>query len=277
MAGGTLRDLPIVSRKAQILGFAAGVSHFCHNFLINPPEGKGFATGNVMKKQMRKFGLLGAAVLLAGCAGMMDTSDGSSSGADARAGIPPQRTAGLQGPVYKASQYDVRGVTITVPQTLIVSEANAFHPAADIVWRGEPVGDRHAQVRAILTEAMATGTAMMTKGPAVDVEVTLVRFHSVTEKTRYSVGGVHDMQFNLTVRDAGTGSIIDGPRLVIAGIEAAGGAAAIAEDAAGQTQRVVVLARLARAIRFELSRDVPPPGSDRLAGADTPVIGPQYH
>ncbi len=227
-----------------------------------------------MKKHVYQFVLAGALAVLAGCANVADITTGSSSGSGEAS--PAARGGVRQGPIYKTSQYDVAEIIITVPRTLVVSEANAFHPSADIVWRGEPVGDRYAQVEAVMAEAMAGGTSMMTRGPRVTVEVTVLRFHCLTEKTRYSVGGVHSMQFELTVRDA-FGSIIDGPRIVIADAEAAGGAQAIAEDAAGMTQRVVVVQRLARAIRSELSREVSAPGTDLLAEADAPLAEPQYH
>ena len=85
------------------------------------------------------------------------------------------------------------------------------------------------------------------------VSMEVVRFHGVTEKTRYTVGGTHNMVFTLTVRDATTGAVIDGPRQVEANVRAAGGQAAIAEEQAGRTQRVVVVERLAEVIRRELS------------------------
>lgn len=202
---------------------------------------------------------------LAGCAPMTAPQDTSSSGSGTSAAAPVSSTP--SGPAYKISQYDVAEITVSVPPELTVSEENLFFPAADIVWRGEPVGDRHAQVAAIVTEAMATGTAMMTEGRRVDVEVVVTRFHCVTERTRYSIGGVHSMQFALTVRDAATGDILDGPRLVVADTPAAGGAKALAEDQAGQTQRVVVMARLAEVIRSELSLTVATPDEPLVAMA----------
>ena len=45
-------------------------------------------------------------------------------------------------PLKLAAQYDVAEVKIVVPQTLRVSEANSYRPNADIVWRGDPPGDR---------------------------------------------------------------------------------------------------------------------------------------
>lgn len=157
-----------------------------------------------------------------------------------------------------ASQYDVEDIRIAVPRSLRVSEANTFYPIADIVWRGEGIGDRHAQVAAIFSEAMQTATAPMQSGRKVVVEVTVVRFHCLTEKTRYTVGGTHSLKFDLTVRDAETGVVLDGPREIVADIKAAGGAAALAEDQAGRTQRVVVVERLGEVLRRELSARVAP-------------------
>lgn len=157
------------------------------------------------------------------------------------------------------AQYDVEDVRISVPSQLKVSEANMFYPVADIVWRGEPMGNRHAQVRAIFQDAMTRGTQAMTSGRKVIVDVEVTRFHSVTEKTRYTVGGTHSMHFNITVSDALTGEVLDGPRPVIADAKAAGGAQAVAEEQMGRTQRVVVVERLAEVIRRELSARVVDP------------------
>ena len=86
---------------------------------------------------------------------------------------------------------------------------------------------------------------------SVDIEITY--FHCLTEKARYTVGGVHSMKFLLTVRDIETGAILQGPRKVVADVKAAGGQKAIAEDEAGRTQKVVVTEHLVEVIRRELS------------------------
>jgi len=164
-------------------------------------------------------------------------------------------------PTY--AQYSVADIRISVPRDLKVSEANKFYPIADIVWRGEPLGDRHAQVAAIFEDGFAAGTAQMRGGRPVIVEATITRFHCLTEKTRYTVGGVHSIHFDLTIRDAATGAIIDGPRKVVADTKASGGARAIAEDEAGRTQRVVIVERLAQVIAREL-------GNVPLASAGAP-------
>ena len=160
--------------------------------------------------------------------------------------------------VLKA-QYDVQQVAISVPRSLRVSEANVFYPIADVVWRGEPRGDRYAQVERIFQEAAAQATGPMTQGRPVNVSVEITRFHCLTEKTRYTVGGTHALHFRLTVTDAATGMVLEGPRDVIADVKASGGAAAIAEEQAGRTQRVVVVDRLTDVIRRELSTVVTDP------------------
>lgn len=148
---------------------------------------------------------------------------------------------------------NVTQVVITVPASLRVSEADTWYPLADVVWRGEPRGNRLEQVQAIFDEAAARGTADLNSGVAVVAEVEVTRFHCVTEKTRNTIGGTHALHFKLTIRDAATGAVLDGPRLIYADTKASGGSKAIAEDYAGRTQRVVVVERLAQVLHDELA------------------------
>ena len=155
--------------------------------------------------------------------------------------------------------YDVVSVNISVPESLRVSEANMYYPIADIVWRGEPRSDRHKQVTAIFQEAFAAGTQTLHSGRRVAVDVVVDRFHCLTEKARYTIGGVHSLKFTLTVRDAATGQTLDGPRLVVADIKASGGAVAVQEEADGITQRLVILQRLSEVALRELTRPLAMP------------------
>lgn len=163
------------------------------------------------------------------------------------------------GTVVMQAQYQVMNVSIAVPQSLKVSEANTFVPRADIVWRGEARGDRHAQVAAIFREATTAATAGMTEGRPVNVTLEVTRFHMLTEKARYTTGGNMAMHFLLTVTDAATGQVIDGPRPVVADFHGSGGAKAIAEEEAGLTQRVASVRRLTDVLRRELSAVVTDP------------------
>jgi hypothetical protein len=167
----------------------------------------------------------------------------------------PGGSAG-QGAIVLESQYDVQAVNFVAPAELTVSEANTFHPNTDIVWRGDERGDRRVQIKAIFDTAAAQATSVMQFGPKAVVDIQLVKFHAITEKTRYTVGGIHNIEFIMQVRDAETGAILQVPRKIIADCKAAGGARADAEEAAGRTQKVVVTERLVQVIRRELSAQV---------------------
>ena len=194
-----------------------------------------------------------AMIALAGCDAIKSSrSDGlplSEVKLDGRATISP---SGATNP-----RYSVRSVDLIVPETLRVSEENLFYPVADVVWRGEPQGDRLTQISAILDEGLNAGVSGAKQGPQVTVKVQLERFHALTEKARFSVGGVHDIVFVLTVLDLKTSVVLEGPRRVEIAIKASGNDKAIAEDAAGRTQRVVIVEGVAEAIRRELSGTAP--------------------
>jgi hypothetical protein len=151
----------------------------------------------------------------------------------------------------------VTGLTVAIPAELKVSEANSYYPIADIVWRGDPPGDRRAQIRSMFEDGFAAARLDRGTGRRVVADITITRFHALTEKTRYSFGGVHSIKFDLTVRDAATGAVIDGPRPVNADVEASGGIRALAEEQAGRTQRVVIVEDLVRVLQRELGNGVP--------------------
>lgn len=180
--------------------------------------------------------LIAALSLSAACAPINEPATRGSSEVTALDEIVVDGAA----PQQAVPQYRVESVRVSVPKTLKVSEANLYYPIADIVWRGEPRGDRYAQVAAIFTEAANNATATMADGTPVVVDLQVRRFHALTEKTRYSFGGTYSISFELTVHDAVTGAELDGPRLVHAGFPASGGTKALEEDARGLTQKVVV-------------------------------------
>jgi len=160
------------------------------------------------------------------------------------------RNAPLEVPQVAASavqeqrDYSVQAIRFAVPDDLRVSEANSYYPIADIVWRGDPLGNRRDQIAAIFQTSIAAGTADLTGDTAVIVDVTLQRFHSLTERTRYTVGGVHSIKFDLTIRDAETGAILEGPQRINADLAALGGRAAVRADQTGQGQKVRITTHL---------------------------------
>ncbi|NNE51811.1 MAG: hypothetical protein HKN30_05350 [Sulfitobacter sp.] len=172
---------------------------------------------------------------------------------------PVVRTAGQ----VQTSQIKVAKVGVNVPRSLKVSEANTFYPLGDIVWRGDPIGDRHAQIQAIYQNAVAKAAGDMRGATDVIVDIQVIRFHSVTEKTRFTVGGVHNMHFRMRVRDARTGAILLPSREIKANLEAFGGYRAMEAERKGQTQKVRVTDHLAKVIRQELLKvSVPQTGTE---------------
>ncbi|MBF9031954.1 hypothetical protein HKCCE3408_16265 [Rhodobacterales bacterium HKCCE3408] len=133
---------------------------------------------------------------------------------------------------------------VTVPQSLVVSEENSFKPGADIVWREDPPGDRHQQIDQLMTEALVAALRPMRGSRPVRIELQVTRFHALTERTRYTYGGEHEIEFILTVRDANTGAVLRGPRPVDLTFPAAGGQVALAEEARGYFQRDAIQERL---------------------------------
>lgn len=149
--------------------------------------------------------------------------------------------------------YDVQDITVDVPQTLVVSEANRYFPHGDIVWRGDPPGDRHKQVAAIFEQGLKEGTADLEGEVPVLVGVEILRFHSLSEKTRYSFGGVHSIRFELSIRSAESGLLLEPKRMIQADLEGFGGDEALAAERAGQTQKVRITDHLATVIKKELT------------------------
>jgi hypothetical protein len=158
-----------------------------------------------------------------------------------------------------ASRYDgpyptiaMRSLNVVVPDTLKVSEENRYYPFADIVWRGEPFGDRRQQIRALFEAGAAQAGSF--QGPPANVSIEVMRFHGVTEKTRLSIGGTYALTFRLTVTDPRSGAELVPSRVVVANLKAPGGDAAIANDRMGLTEKVHVTRHLAATLRRELGQ-----------------------
>ncbi len=147
----------------------------------------------------------------------------------------------------------ISNVTIRVPETLVVSEENRYYPSGDIVWRGDPPGDRRAQVKAIFEDGIGRGTATLDGSTVYDLDIEVLRFHALTEKARYSIGGIHSITFQVTLTDPATGATVGEPRIVQADLPGYGGDEAIAADAQGFTQKFRITNHLANVIVVELT------------------------
>lgn len=152
-----------------------------------------------------------------------------------------------------ARSYMLTDLVFSTPADLSVSEAEGYYPLADVVWRGDPRGPRVQQIGAMFETAFARNRQVLRGARPVIVDVQLRRFHGVTNTTRYSVGGVYNIIFNMTVRDATTGAVIEPPRRVVANLDAPGGSAAVRLEQNGQTQKVRVVDFLTAVLRGELT------------------------
>ncbi|MCF2903594.1 hypothetical protein L0666_01210 [Octadecabacter sp. CECT 8868] len=140
--------------------------------------------------------------------------------------------------------YSLHAVRFAIPADMTVSEANSYYPIADIVWRGDPLGNRSEQISEMFQSSVRAAGLGLTGATPVIVDVELVRFHSLTERTRYSVGGVHSIKFDLTIRDAETGEVLEPTRRINGDLPALGGYAALAADNSGETQKVRIIRHL---------------------------------
>lgn len=162
--------------------------------------------------------------------------------------------AGLQSDARPQMErsYALQGFNFNVLEGLTVSEDETFYPTADVVWRGDPLGPRIPQIAAMFEEAAARNRLTVDGTLPVTVDVTLVRFHGVTNRTRYTVGGVYNVVFDMTVRNANTGDVIEPARRVVGNLDAPGGTRATELESEGQTQKVRVTDFLTSLLRAQL-------------------------
>ncbi|MDX1781944.1 MAG: DUF6778 family protein [Thalassovita sp.] len=174
-------------------------------------------------------------------------------------------------PVVAVADYSIK-----VSRSLRVSEANMYYPMGDIVWRDDPIGDRHTQIARIFQESLTRVQQKNEDGALpVVVDVDLLRFHALTEKTRYTIGGVHSIAFNMTVRNPLTGDVIVPEHEVHADLRGYGGAKAIAAEQQGLTQKVRITQHLANVIAQELAApgSAPEGVTELVAGLETAPRG----
>lgn len=151
----------------------------------------------------------------------------------------------------------IAAVNVNVPYSLRASEANSYYPMGDIVWRGEPLADRHQQVKAIFEDGLTKAAARTQGSVPVQVNIEVARFHALTEKARYTVGGRHEMQFTIRLTNPETGQAYTEPRKITTNIKAFGGARAIAAERNGITQRLRITDHIGEVVAAELANAGP--------------------
>lgn len=180
----------------------------------------------------RSILLGGSALLLAGCSNQWEVAY--------EEGIAKSQSA----------NWKVTDVSVAIPEGLTVSNANTYAPNADIVWHGEPFGDRRAQVARIMDEGITKGAASLKGSVPVTIAVELRHFHAVTPAAVANApGAVHNIRYITQVYDNATREPLTEPELVNADLEAYVGAAAVTAAIEGDTQRKRIVDHLARVSR----------------------------
>jgi hypothetical protein len=193
--------------------------------------------------------MLATAALLSACAG----GDLVSRNAPFQSSLLNAQEGEAHAPVPLNPSYRVVDVKVDVPASLTTSEQNGIKPRVDILWQEDPVGDRHAQVRELMTAALEEGVSSVNGSRDVVLEVVMTRFHALTKRTRYSIGGEHEVWMYVAVRDAKTGELLEPARRV--GFDHRVSAEqALENDAKGLNQRLEITALVKDMIRHELTR-----------------------
>ncbi len=179
-----------------------------------------------------KLCAVAALTVVAGCSGTFRTSY-------------PQAV-----PAAQSANWRLSSVNVSVPRSLRVSEVESFVPDADIVWREDPAGNRYQQVEKIMRDAIAKGAQGLRGSRPVVIEATMTRFHAMTFLAETKApGGVHNIEFNLQVRDARTRDVLFGPEFVEASFPAMVGDQMVRARIAGQSQKSQITAHVAQTIR----------------------------
>jgi hypothetical protein len=163
----------------------------------------------------------------------------------------------------ETATWRLASVEVAVPESLTTSEENSYTPDYDIVWHGEPAGDRRAQAAAIVKEGIQKGAAGLHGKTRVKIVATLSEFHSITPKVRKTLqnSGVHNVAYTVQVFDARSGAALTEPQPIKADFPALVGKAGDDADAKGLTQRVQVVNQIALVTRNWLGDGPDPRGT----------------
>jgi len=183
---------------------------------------------------------------------------------DKKQTVPPVDVSTF--PPMRVVAYD-----ITVPTSLSVSEDNAYKPIADIVWRGDPYGSRYPQVKAIFDAGVKKGISTVSGTVPVRLEIVVRRFHSQSERVRYSYGGKYEIEYDLTISASGVGQVLVPTYTVYIEADAPGGIAALAAEQSGRTEKIDNINLIAQSIYTQLTGKFPAVASAALT-KDSPSV-----
>ncbi|MDE3029010.1 MAG: hypothetical protein KGH84_11485 [Paracoccaceae bacterium] len=146
-------------------------------------------------------------------------------------------------PPAEARQWHVSQVQVTVPDTLVVSESTNLIPNGDIVWHGDPDGNRKVQVAKILKDAITRGARGLHGGRSVKILVKLEKFHALStsaEALQVDNVGVHNINFVIAIVDAHSNVVLVKPEEMDASLPALTGDIAARAAQEGKTEKVLI-------------------------------------
>jgi len=139
---------------------------------------------------------------------------------------------------------------VVVPTSLSVSEVDRLAPFADIVWFGDPDGDRRHQVKKLLETSLRQASDNLRGDFPVRLQIELEEFHALSDRARlYAPSGVHNISFKMRVYDARTGRLLVPSDRVRADLLAYTGSKALWAERNGQSQKVRITRHLESVIR----------------------------
>lgn len=143
--------------------------------------------------------------------------------------------------------WHVTEVSVAAPRSLTTTEANVLAPNADVVWHGEPAGNRRAQTARILEEGLRKGSAGLRGSRRVAIEAQLLEFHGVTPiAVNQSPAAVHNITYVIRIVDPSTEETLAGPDRIQADLPAYTQSQATVAAENGITERRRIVDHIAR-------------------------------
>lgn len=162
-------------------------------------------------------------------------------------------TQGVGQAADQVSSWSLGDVQVEVSSSLTVTQSPSrrYPPTTELVWYGDPPGDRKAQVETLMADAVRAGAADALVGSQpVTIVLNITEFHAMTPRARATELqlGVHEIRFDISVIDS-SGQVVASETGVRSDLEAFSGASALQAEQLGQGQKIRIQSRVAQVIR----------------------------
>lgn len=162
-------------------------------------------------------------------------------------------TQGVGQAADQVSAWSLGDVQVGISEKLVVTQSPSrrYPPITELVWYGDPPGDRKEQVIALMSDAVRAGAADALLGSQpVTIALNITEFHAMTPRARATELqlGVHEIMFDISVTDS-SGAVVASESGVRADLQAYSGASALQAEQLGQGQKIRIQSRVAQVIR----------------------------